>query len=310
MKQNINAYIGMVAVALLIIPSILSSQTKSPPSPGGFPTKTGMREGALVSDVYGTSHKRLPNSSEWKTINSGDYIPPMTTIKTGTNSATLLTFPGRHIMRIGEKTTVEMKELGKNKVFNFNVVSGNVWAVVSKIYKPTKYEVETPSAVAGVSGTVFQLSYDDNEDETNVSTEEGQVNVRNHSETAGRPVTSGNHIRMRRGLAGKPMAQTIAMRNMWKTLRAEEGWTNHNYLGERPKLCNTVDMLARNVYREGMDGRRFASDPVMPAVNPPLNRLTIPNRRVSPVKVTTKRLPSRNWKATAKPPLNTRPKQK
>ncbi|HLJ57228.1 MAG TPA: FecR domain-containing protein, partial [Chthonomonadaceae bacterium] len=115
---------------------------------------------ALVLDVYGPAQSRVGDKGDWKNVNAGDILAVQTAVKTGDNAAVLLKLNGAHLFRVGEKTTVTLKELGVGKSFSFQVLAGNIWSIVRKVTQPAKYEVETPSVVAGVSGTIFAVSHD------------------------------------------------------------------------------------------------------------------------------------------------------
>src|SRR5689334_11788257 len=105
-------------------------------------------ERAKVEDAFGTAQKQIGgDKAAWKNISVGDLLAPQTTVKTGENSAVLLQLPDQHVLRVGAGTTVVLKELGKDKSFSFNVLSGRVWSYVRHASNPAKYEVETPSAV-------------------------------------------------------------------------------------------------------------------------------------------------------------------
>ena len=81
-------------------------------------------------------------------------------LRTGSNGAALLQLPHNHLMRVGAGTTLVLRQLNDANQFSFKVLSGQVWSLVRKANHPTKYEVETPSAVAGVTGTIFSVSAD------------------------------------------------------------------------------------------------------------------------------------------------------
>jgi hypothetical protein len=70
------------------------------------------------------------------------------------------------------------------------LVSGKARALVGKYYKTpgASYEVETPTAVAGVRGTTFLVSYSPDTDATEVVGIRGQVAVRSVSERIGETV--------------------------------------------------------------------------------------------------------------------------
>jgi hypothetical protein len=166
----------------------------------------------------------------------------------------LLQLAGGHMFRVGENTKVILKELGKDKSFSFQVLAGNIWSAVRTLNQPTKYEVETPSAVAGVSGTVFAVFHDLATGQTTVSTNKGTVNVQqfNGQGRAGNvaPVGVGQYVQIGSTAPPAPGTQTGSGHNgqnnpvptaapvkrivplpaptafvrMWRTMRLNENW--------------------------------------------------------------------------------------
>ena len=210
-----------VAMAVFFIAGIYMTACSEPRHQNGEVT-------ALVKDVYGPATQRKGDKGPEKKLNNGDLLTTLTTIKTGDSAAVLLLLAGNHVFRIGEKTTVVLSELGKDKSYSFKVLAGNIWSFVRKVNKPTKYEVETPSAVAGVSGTVFAVFHDSDSQETTVSTNNGQVDVRQGADSTPVPVTQGKMLRMSKGSRSgglpKPEDQPPAHRRMWFMMRNQEGW--------------------------------------------------------------------------------------
>ena len=217
--------------------------------------QSGSAPRAKVVDAFGTAQKQIGDKAAWQNINVGDLLPTQTTIKTGADSAVLLQLPDQHVFRIGAETVVVLKELGKDKAFSFNVLSGHVWSYVRRASKPTRYEVETPSAVVGVSGTVFSVFHDPNTGETSVSTEHGEVKVRQGNLPA-LAVREGFYTSLRPGQrsAAKALVQTEMHRKMWRALRQNEPWTRGN---NTLRLNKSVETTYRPFIRPVAPGERL-----------------------------------------------------
>ena len=132
----------------------------------------------------------------------GDVVPEATTVRTGDSAAALLLLPDGHRVRLGEKTTVALDKLGQDRNFSLKVISGQLWSLVRKASQPRSFQVETPSAVAGVTGTLFCVALDDESGETVIDTDEGSVEVNPLGEERNRvPVRAGHSTRLgaRRG---------------------------------------------------------------------------------------------------------------
>ncbi len=198
----------------------------------------GRRTLARVTDAFGTARRQTgAPTAPWQEISVGDLLLPQTSVKTGANSAVLIALPGGHVLRVGSDTTVQLRELGVNKSYSFVVLSGKIWSVVRAVNKPTKYEVETPSAVAGVEGTLFAVIHDQASEETVVSTNQGTVNLRQGGRTV--KVTQGLTARVKRNQKELPVAsQTPAgVQSMWQTIR-KETWITRSSSGSEPMRLN------------------------------------------------------------------------
>ncbi len=82
-------------------------------------------------------------------------------VKTQEESRCEVTLTDEKILRIGEKTVFEMvrEPDGKEKV---GVKSGKVWMNIRSLVDKERLQVQTPTAVAAIRGTVYRLSCDAN----------------------------------------------------------------------------------------------------------------------------------------------------
>ncbi len=183
---------------------------------------------ARVADAYGAVEKKLnPADARWQSVNIGDMLNPSAVVRTGPGSAALLVFPDKHAFRIGERAEVQLKELGQNNSYSFEVLRGQIWSFVNKAKKPAKYEVETPSTVLGVSGTLFTVEHDAQANESEVSVADGTVNAGRGA--AAQRVEKGYQLRLRRGQAGGvPQKHDNHTKQMWSTIQQSEAWTKGN----------------------------------------------------------------------------------
>ena len=236
MQRIISSLIAsLLAASTALCGSATEPQKPKPPAPGK----------AKVLDAVGMAQKRGGDTTAWTNLNIGDLLTSKSTVKTGEGGAVLLQLPNRYLFRIGEKTTVDLKQIGENNEFSFNVISGKVWNVVRGLAKPTKYEVQTPSAVVGVSGTVFSVFYDENESDTTVSAAQGLVNVAQGGQTT--KIAEGTYTRFRKGGVMAPMSvsQSPELGRMWKQLRAGE----LSGKSTNPKLDRTFDSGLRSSWQ-------------------------------------------------------------
>ena len=187
---------------------------------------------AEVKDAYGEVQQQTGAEAVWRSVNVGDLLTPATIVRTGKNAAVLLLLADRHVIRIGAETTLKLSELGRNRAFSFELVKGRFWSFVNSALKPTKYEIETPSAVVGVSGTVFSVFYQPRSHDTLVSTAEGIVTVRQGRRTV--KVARGFGTRVPRSLqtALRAIPQDQPTQRMWQFLRRQESWPQKSWMSQ------------------------------------------------------------------------------
>jgi hypothetical protein len=204
-----------------------------------------------VVDAHGTVERRGAGAdSQWQSVNVGDMLAPGSAIRTGESSAVLLLLPDKHALRIGESTSVELKELGANRSFSFAVLKGRIWSFVNKAKKPAKYEVETPSMVLGVSGTLFSVAHDEQDGASDISVDDGEVRIRRGNTTE--RLQKGWQIRLLRDQveAMRPQRHDNPTRDMWRNMRDREGWTRP---AANPRLNPQTEQRVRELNRQRLE---------------------------------------------------------
>jgi hypothetical protein len=205
-------------------------------------------DSAKVADVNGTAKRRTSKTpDQWVALKAGDLVAVDSAVQTDANSAVLLSLPGQHVIRIGESTTLELKELGKNSAYSFSLVKGRIWSYVDKASKPAKYEVETASVILGVSGTLFSVSRDEQSDEIESSVQDGKVRLRRGQ--VSKTLEPGFQLRVLNHRLGAAVARkhTVATLAMWKSIGGAESWHKR---GGAMRLDRQVDERARAVVQE------------------------------------------------------------
>lgn len=221
---------------------------------------------ARVLDAFGEVHRTTVSGA--RPVSVGDLLPEATTLTTGKESAALLLLPDGHRVRVGAGTRVVLKQLGAEKRFTLQVLSGQIWSLVRKASQPARFEVETESAVAGVTGTFFLVMLEEETRETTVSTSEGSVRV-------WRPGEDRQAIAVRAGYMarlaqlrlhgtpqlrppGTPFRPLRAMRHpagqaqMWRLLQQEGAWALQNGQGAmRLRRAREAELL-RHLRGAGM----------------------------------------------------------
>lgn len=118
---------------------------------------------ATVTYLQGSVHSGRTDSGPWQPLQIGMTVSANEFIKTAKNGFVELTLPDRSIVRLAPGTLFEIEEslFPKNKPrrFSARLLLGKIWARVSqKIGDPGgSFNTRTPTAVAGVRGTVYDL---------------------------------------------------------------------------------------------------------------------------------------------------------
>jgi hypothetical protein len=205
---------------------------------------------AKVLDTYGRAQKRVSQTPErWMPIAAGDLLPPDSAVRTFLRSAILLQTADRHTIRVGASTTLELKDVGKNNAYAFQLISGEIWSFVNKAKKPAKFEVDTPTAVLGVRGTVFHMRFNQNTMESAVSVNEGTVSLSQNG--AKQDVESGYEMNVRPGQLAQARAakQSMGTQRMWKAV-LKENWVSANTTPKLDREADTELVAARQQERE------------------------------------------------------------
>jgi len=137
-------------------------------------------EVAVIS-LIGKVCYRLNGQSAWEVLRAGDRLRVGTEIRTEENSGTELNLENVFI-RLDPGTHLVIKKLERSENMlriELTLVSGSIWSRIVKVLDNLVfYEVTTPTAVAGVEGTLFDISYQP--ESTEVLVAEGLVKVKDN----------------------------------------------------------------------------------------------------------------------------------
>jgi hypothetical protein len=137
---------------------------------------------AAVSNLTGDVKIKPSGADAYYPLADTRYVKSGDVIHTGQGSVTLNWVDGTRI-RIGPSSTLKVLKCQFNSATNaslslFRLDVGRVWVRVLKALNPrSKFEVATPTATAGVRGTIFGVTVD-KLGHTQVDVIEGQVAVR------------------------------------------------------------------------------------------------------------------------------------
>jgi hypothetical protein len=159
---------------ILIIVSAVSAINFLSPSPT-------LAAGCTLSIMGGTVEIQAPAVADKIQGTDGMTLNVGTRIKTTQDSNALLTFFDGSTLILEPETEIEIQEIKSNDEKTVTIVLkqliGRTWSHVIKMAdKSSRYEIETPSAVALVRGTRFLIDVDE-EGKTKEQTTEGLVSV-------------------------------------------------------------------------------------------------------------------------------------
>jgi hypothetical protein len=125
-----------------------------------------------VAALEGRAEALHPGTAEWAALGDGDPVVLGDQVRTLADSKMKLLFRDDSVLTLGANSTLTIDEqvAGEAPSSRFSLVVGALRAVVTERYgKPgSRFEVSTPTAIAGVHGTGFIATYDQTADETTV----------------------------------------------------------------------------------------------------------------------------------------------
>ena len=132
-----------------------------------------------ISSLSGDVQVMKSSSSTWVNAAKGMELAVGDSIKTGSNGSALLVFGEGSTMEIKANSEISVNELnipatGSTMVRLYETVGNTINRVGKLVDSASKYEVETPAAVAVVRGTIFDLLVLQSGD-TTVKSEDGSV---------------------------------------------------------------------------------------------------------------------------------------
>jgi len=151
--RNLKIFLAMGLITLLVFGMGCSKKTS---------TITDKILEAKVTFVKGVVYVLREDSPEKVVLKVKDRILPNDVIITGPNSAVNVVIAKRGLFKVKENSSVSLKDLMKvdeeNNIAKVKISAGKIILGLKKLKKNSVFEVETPTAVAGVRGTTFMVS--------------------------------------------------------------------------------------------------------------------------------------------------------
>lgn len=136
-----------------------------------------------IEDIKGKAEIKRVNMPRFVTASKFMSVNPGDEIRTAPGSEVVLTLEKTAVSGVGENThcTLDDFEINpetKSAQVKIGLPEGKLWSEVGKLKtEDSRFEIETPSAVTGVRGTVFLVEVEKATTETNVAVLSGKVAV-------------------------------------------------------------------------------------------------------------------------------------
>ncbi len=174
---------------------------------------------ATVSEVVPPVWVKTAASDQFKPLSEGAHVLAGNLVKTGDGGQATLNWVDGSRIRLAPATSLKVLKCSLNKnngaetsLFHLDV--GRVWVrILQALGERSKFEIRTPTATAGVRGTVFSLAVDP-KGETHVSVYEGTVTLQAAGKTlkaeAGQDAVVGRQAEPSKRTMSKAEAATWA----------------------------------------------------------------------------------------------------
>lgn len=110
--------------------------------------------GIAIVKATGTVETRADATGGWKKVAAGQALAPGATVRTGADSTCIVQWPGGHALRMQPLSTLTITK-GSPAENRAKLTTGKITAHVEKLSSGQRFEIETPTAIAGVRGTTF-----------------------------------------------------------------------------------------------------------------------------------------------------------
>jgi len=138
----------------------------------------------VITLLEGQAQVRKAGETEWSSARPNMILSENDQIKVLAKSRAELILDNQAVMRLSENTWLTMQKLEeeaatRKETARMQLSRGKLWTRTAKLFNPSsRYEVTTPTAIAGVTGTVYQVRVADDKS-TNIQVFQGAVNVYN-----------------------------------------------------------------------------------------------------------------------------------
>jgi hypothetical protein len=132
-------------------------------TPGAGGSTGSETRSATISEIQNTVEARESDSAKWRTADTGEQVAAGGGVRTGDESRARLDIdPDKTILRIAPNTEFKLETLSSESgdpVTKFVLEAGKLFVRVTQALGGGSFEVETPSGVATVRGSLMSAGY-------------------------------------------------------------------------------------------------------------------------------------------------------
>jgi ferric-dicitrate binding protein FerR (iron transport regulator) len=138
----------------------------------------------VITYLEGQVQVKKAGETQWAPAHANMILGENDQIKVPAQSRAELILDNQSVMRLSENTVLTIHKLEEEKTTGkentrMDLSLGRMWVKVSKLFNPaSRSDVKTPTVIAGVQGTIYQLSVAGDQS-TTIQVYEGAVNVYN-----------------------------------------------------------------------------------------------------------------------------------
>ena len=138
----------------------------------------------VITYLEGQVQVKKSGETEWSAARPNMILSEKDQIRVQAKSRAELILDNQSVMRLSENTLLTIHKLEeevatRKETTRVELSLGKLWTRTAKLFNPTsRYDIRTPTAIAGVQGTIYQLQVGEDR-ETNIQVFQGTVNVYN-----------------------------------------------------------------------------------------------------------------------------------
>jgi|GEM_PF-2604195 len=135
---------------------------------------------AELSELQLDVQAQVTANEDWQFAAEGSQIETSGAVKTGSESRARVDISDGTLIRLGADTLFTLLELSpemNDPITRFKLEAGKVWIEVTRALGGGTFEIETPSGVSAVRGSLMSVEYDPVTGELTITCLEGQCRV-------------------------------------------------------------------------------------------------------------------------------------